>query len=612
MQKIKKLSQEVINKIAAGEVIEKPASVIKELIDNSIDADSTKIEITIEDGGKKLISVEDNGTGISKEDLPNAFEAHATSKIKDFEDLNEVLTMGFRGEALSTIVSVSNVKVISKIKESEFGYKLEFEGIKLKEIAESPSKNGTKIIVENLFDNVPARLKYLRTTETEYRSIINILLPYFIYYPNIHFVFKKDGKVIYNLPVEESNNGKLSKKRISKVIKSDFINDLIEIFYSGNGIEIGGYVAKPNYHSPRVQVNYCFINGRPVNDRGVFKSIMQGFGSYIPHGDRIPYIVSINIPTSMVDINVHPRKEEVRFTNPYRIYNAIEQAINDALTKNITFESNYYNEVNNNDEKVENAYSRLRGFSEAKTYNDYERDSDFKSNFKDSGGLSKKERIKSSIEFSKTLFDKSEFGNESIDPSVKADLEPKAFYQLFNKYILVEFSDQIWIIDQHAAAERITFEKLLKSDKNKPDVQKYLIPKEINITETTRSFLQENIKEFNKLGFEFEINEDKALISEVPVEFENTDFQEMFDQILLDDLSNYESEKSFEKIKKDILATMACHNSIRSNQSMETEELKSIFIMLSECENPYSCPHGRPIVWKMTINEIDSNFDRTY
>ena len=240
---IKKLSQEVINQIAAGEVIERPSSVVKELLDNAIDAKADKIDIKIKNGGINYIEVSDNGVGISKQDIAKAFEAHTTSKIENLEDLDEILSMGFRGEALSTIVSVASVTMVSKEKESEFGYKITGSGIEITSPVKNPRDVGTTVIIENLFQKIPARHKYLRAESTEYRKVLEILTPYLLTYPNIHFTFFHNGRQIYNLPKVKENIS-----RISEVLKGDFTKGMLPLFFYGEGIKISVYVAQPQYN----------------------------------------------------------------------------------------------------------------------------------------------------------------------------------------------------------------------------------------------------------------------------------------------------------------------------------------------------------------------------
>ena len=267
--KLNKLSQDVINQIAAGEVVERPASVIKELVDNSIDAGSTKIHIKVVNGGIDLIEVADNGIGIPLENLPNIFDAHTTSKISKIEDLNDLFSMGFRGEALSTITSVAKVSVISKYQEEEFANSIEIKGTEKSKAKKAAREEGTVISVKDLFFNIPARRKYLKTPQTEYRKIYEILTHFFLEFPNIYFILEKDGKVVDDLQIVKGGKaGEITKERVAEVLGKDFAEHSIETKYSGNGIDIQGYIAHPSLHKSRGVKNFIFINNRGITDKG--------------------------------------------------------------------------------------------------------------------------------------------------------------------------------------------------------------------------------------------------------------------------------------------------------------------------------------------------------
>jgi DNA mismatch repair protein MutL len=606
---IKKLPQELINQIAAGEVIERPASVIKELVDNSIDANSTKIKIRIQSGGMKLIEISDNGIGIKKKMIPLAFEAHSTSKINSIEDLNNLVTMGFRGEALSTIVSISELTVLAKSEDDTEGYKVDFDGISPTEAQPAPRETGTTITIRNLFYNIPARKKYLKSEETEYRKILNILIPYFLLYPNIHFIFEKEGKVIYNLPVTDAKSSEVSLDRVKEVLKNSDNDNLLPLYYDGGGLSIVGYIGHPSMHTARTNHMYVFVNDRPVQDRGVIRSVMEGYDRYIPHKDKVPFIINLKVNPELVDVNVHPRKEEVRFLNPYRIYSAIEKAVSVAISKGV--QDDYtpsFDSVTSESPNSEIALNRLRG-------ENYPRAS-YSSEYSDSGSsreLSFRKPapflVQDSLEFSRNLLDESEVVGYCAD-EIKEFLNA---YQLFKKYLLIEFEDEAWIVDQHAAAERITFERLLSSNEvGNTDVQNLLVPIHINKEEEEIVYLRENIDFYEKIGFILSFDDSGVLVESVPVEFVGSDIEVMFNDVL--ELSDDRRDliRNFDRAREDILATIACHTSIRTNQRLAREECISIVEQLLACKNPYSCPHGRPIVWKLSLSEIDKNFDRTY
>jgi DNA mismatch repair protein MutL len=576
---IEKLSQEVVNQIAAGEVVERPASVVKELLDNSIDAGAKKIDIKIKSGGKKFIEISDDGIGINKNDLGRVFEAHTTSKIKNLDDLNEIISMGFRGEALSTIVSVANVNMISREKESDFAYKILGEGVKISEPIKYPRDYGTTISVENLFANIPARFKYLRADTTEYRKILEAVLPYFLIYPEIHFTFTNNSKIVYNLPKVGNSHGEVVKARIQSVLKSEFVENMISVSYSGDGIKISGFVAQPRHVSDKTQHQYFFLNKRPIYDRGFVKSVSQGFSGFIASGKKIPFVLSLEISPSLVDVNVHPRKEEVKFMNPYRVYSAVEQAVSGALK---TYSKKEINFPESNNE-VSTFQDRPRKSKEV----NYQKESRYS--------------VESGLEFSQHLLKPKVFKQKDLSLFKEESFDNPCF-QVFNKYIVVEFGNEIWIVDQHAASERIHYENL----QNALETQSLLVPVEIQLDEMEYSHVKENINVLKEFGFNLQLENSELKVTEVPANLSGSDIEKFFKELL-----NEEELKEDMLCKREkMLFVIACHASVRSGQKLSEFEMKNILKELKDCENSISCPHGRPIIWKLKIKEIDDKFNR--
>jgi DNA mismatch repair protein MutL len=581
--KLHKLPQSVVNQIAAGEVVERPASVVKELVENSIDADATEITVKVRNGGISLIEVSDDGIGIPRENLADVFTAHTTSKLESIEDLATLMSMGFRGEALSTIVSVSKISMVSKFEDEDIAGEIVFESPSNFNIKKAARERGTVVKVENIFENIPVRKKYLKTAETEYRNILNILIPYFLIFPNIHWKLYKDGKQVIDLLKTESKAGKIDKERVNEVIKQDFVERMETVFFEGNGMKISGLIAHPSDHMSRTKYQYIFVNGRSIWDNGIARGVIQAYERYIPHGKKIPFILNIQIKPELIDVNVHPRKEEVRFLNPYRVYSAVEQAVKKSIDKLASYKNTDYTKR-----------SRNINFSK--------------------GGS-----VRDSLNFSKAILEKSDQSLffQDVESIENGDLEKqqekdiKSFHQIFNKYIIVEFEDTVWIIDQHAAAERITFEKLSKSVEIKnTDTQNLLVSESIKMDDAGIEFVKENIDLFKNLGFDIEIKSKEIVVNSVPVEFVNTDIKKLIQEVV--EIDSEEIKDDLDRLKKDIVATMACHTSIRAGQELDVSLMKNLYYNLLDCDNPYSCPHGRPIVWKMSIEEIDSKFDRTY
>ena len=610
--KLNKLSDEVVRQIAAGEVIERPASVVKELVDNSIDAGASKITIKVKNGGIDLVEVSDDGIGIPKENLPLIFQSHTTSKLNSIEDLNTLLSMGFRGEALSTITSVAKVRTESKYEGEERANAIFFNEKGASEISTIAKEKGTTIKVEKLFYNIPARAKYLKTANTEYRKIFEMLNRYFLIYPNISFTLEKDGKTVTELhAITNSKAGELHEERVREVLGKDFSDDMLKLRYEGSGTRISGFVSHPSKFKKKATNQYIFVNNRPITDRGIIRAIMEGYSRYLPFGQRIDFVINININPELVDVNVHPRKEEVRFENPFRIYSAVEEAVRHVLEKNLS----YRNEESKGAGQIG---SDIDFKSIRETYNtqvpqtslprasegvkQYQQQSLYSQN--------KPTSVQDSIMFSKELFKEIEPVEENQE---QQDGDIRSIFQIFNKYIVIEFTDEkLWIIDQHAAAERINFERLLNREENKKTLQNLLVPTNIKFSSNQLLFLEESKDFFNDLGFVYSVEKDSINIQTVPAEYAESNFEKIFLDIFeLED--NIELlKKNYKKRKEDLLATIACHGSIRSGQKLAYEEMLNLFRSLKSCKNPYSCPHGRPAVWKLTLSEIDSHFERTY
>lgn len=591
--RLSKLSQQVVNQIAAGEVVERPSSVVKELIDNSIDAQATKITIKIKNGGMELIEVSDDGIGIPEENISSVFDSHTTSKIVSIDDLNTLISMGFRGEALPSITSVSRVTLQSKYIEESVGNEILFNEKGKSTVKKTAKEKGTTVKVENIFYNIPVRQKYLKTAQTEYRKIYELLCNYFLIYPNTHFVLEKDGKVVKDLPsIATASPGEIVVERLNDVVGDE--NNFLKLSYDGSGIKVSGYIAHPSHHKSNVAKTYMFVNNRPIYDRGIVRAIYEGYSRYIPHGQKVDFVINISLDPELVDVNVHPRKEEVRFENPFRIYTAIEEAVKHVLSKELSFEST---PSSRDFKSIRESFSKKGQAS--KTYEP--------TNIYDSN---RSASIKDTLLFSKELLTETEPSEEYQLPWEQENIIN--VFQIFKKYIVIEFADEnLWIIDQHAAAERINFENLSRGKEN-IEIQNYLVPVEIELKDEETMFLKEHKKFFRDIGIIYDIKKEKLLLKTVPVEFVDSDFKKIFKDIfsLEEDIGLL--KKNFKKLSEDVLATISCHHSIRSGQTLQREEMINIYTRLKECKNPYSCPHGRPAVWRLTLKEIDSNFERTY
>jgi len=609
MSRIKRLDPKLIDQIAAGEVVERPASVLKELLENAIDAQSTTITVRIALGGTRLIEVQDNGVGISHEDMSLALDPHTTSKIRTVDDLSSVTTLGFRGEALASLSSVSKLTILSLENSGTKAYEITSTGGEKSEMFVTSRNTGTTVTVEDLFYNVPARKKFLKTPKTEYRKLLDIFIPTAIINPHIHFVFESDGRKVYNFPaIKDVQRGIVHPQRLQEVIKNvNFVN----LFYDGEDITVGGAVSHPKHGTLRTSNRYVFVNGRPVWDSGIVKSVTLGTSRFVPEGTKLPFAITVTMPSSQLDVNVHPRKAEVRFANPFRVYSAVERAVKSAFEKDLG-----KMKMGVNEDKEYHRFRKNGVVSQLKTV-DHE-------NF----GTGKNYNVKESLQFSKMIIQDSADHGKSIQPgledatSVEASIKPRITEdqiskatQFLGRYIVASIRKELWIIDQHAAAERIRFEKLLDEyGQRKVEVQQLLTPIEIDASEQDCIFVEEQKKVLQGLGYLVEVKSGKVLVTGVPLVLSSGDNSAMFKKIV-EDLQKYEDfvdkERHLkEKYRNSIIATLACHSSVRMNRRLSDVESLDIIRSLFSCSNSYSCPHGRPIVWRLSIGDVDSHFDR--
>ena len=609
MGRIKLLSEEVANRIAAGEVIERPVSVVKELVENSIDAGSSQITVHIESGGKKLMRVIDNGRGMSEDDALQAFERHATSKIKTVTDIFNISTLGFRGEALPSIASVSQLILITKDSESDTASRVEFKGGKLTDFSKTSANTGTTITVRNLFSNVPARRKFLKTDPVEFKHILNYLHYQSILYPKIHFRFLADGKEKLNYPAVAE-----LKARMSTVFGSDFLKrDLIEVSAKGHEIELSGYISGLNEEKEGfADYRYLFVNGRYIRDKIVLHSLKSAYGPFIKklrifqQGKTPPYILFLNVDPQQVDFNVHPAKMEIRFRDPGKVHTFIKLAIEKLL---LQYEDDKFKQIKNimnstyQTTKTTNVESKI--FSnkmEKKRFNQVKKEL--------------KEIYQPDL-FRKKSVDDIEIEKNYTESKMDMFLRPEEDFinpwQLHQSYIFVQVEEGLMIIDQHAAHERIIYEKILHRIHGAPaQTQKLLFPIVIDLpphlSNTIPELISENIEVFNKIGFSIKtFSGDSIVIDEIPIELEDWDGGDIFIDIIKQLEDEFEQTEDF---RDSLSKSVACKAAIKAGRKMNRKEMLALINDLFACEVPYFCPHGRPLIIKMTMLEFEKKFKR--
>lgn len=627
MSKIKILSENLANKIAAGEVVQRPESVVKELIENSIDAGSTSIEVIIKNAGKSLIQVIDNGEGMSEEDAILCIQKHATSKISSEKDLDAIKTLGFRGEALSSIAAVSQVEIKTERYEDEIGILIRVESQENIHTEKGSFQKGTSISVKNLFYNTPARRNFLKTDATELKHIIDTFNKLALSYPNINFKFYLDGNLTFDY-----KSGSL-EDRIKNIFSETVLNSIIPVEQNTDYISMYGYVGKPSLLKKTKGDQYVYLNNRYVISKQINHAVYSAYENVLEKGDYPFFILFLKIEPQKIDVNVHPSKLEVRFDDEKDVYNFVLSVVRKSLAQFDLVPSLVFNEdkifQNNFDNKINAEKLSISSFRKIE-----------KDDFSDRPLQNQKTKI--NLDFSSKDIDKI-FNdlNNIIDTSTITDETPLPFdkedlsqnqsaiqktitlkpsteasnspfmIQLHNKYILTEVKSGLMIIDQHAAHERVLYEKAISLfNADLPFSQQLLFPKNLVLEPGSYEILKIIYSYLQKLGFNIKFfNQNKILISGVPQEIIAGEEE----KILLDIINEYkinEREKELDR-RDNVAKSFSCKAAIKAGDVLSENEIRLLIDQLFATSMPYVCPHGRPIVLKISLEEFDRRFGRT-
>ena len=584
MNRIKQLSVNLINQIAAGEVIERPASVVKELVENSIDAGANRIEISISNECRN-IRIADNGSGIHPDDIELAFTKHATSKLSDENSLFNINTLGFRGEALASIISIAKVVCTTRTKDFEYGTKVESQNSIIK-TSKTGCAQGTIMEVNDLFFNQPARLKFLKSSKTEFSYIQELIQSLALSHPEIAFILKNN-----NADVIVTTQKADLLTRISQIYPPNIINELKEVNKTDvlSDIKITGYVSIPSYTRSSKKSVYTFVNSRIVKCPVILKAIDMAYKNMLPQG-KFPFvIINLEIKPEDIDVNVHPSKREVRYKNPNQIFNFVQSAINKALTN-----FNYNEPANEFITKTDNVLPFIKPFEQPDDENEsviFPVDIKAKSNTKDIENNLQTEQKKIEIDFTPAA----------------ALKQVNVIGQFKNTYILVENDDDLEIIDQHIAQERYIYEKL----KNEKEIaSQLLIISDVLDVEPNEAEMLENAREhLKKFGYQIEkISNTQIIFKKIPQILSAVKPTDILSE-LLKNLKD-SPENDLDSIEEKILITTACKASVKAGEKLTLWQMEEIVKKLRKTKNPYTCPHGRPISHFLPLKEIASFFAR--
>ena len=564
-----------INKIAAGEVIERPANVVKELVENSIDAGSNKIVIEIKNGGKTFIKVTDNGKGILLDDIDISLERHATSKIRKIEDLETTYSMGFRGEALASIVAISKLTMISKTKDENTGIKVIAKAGDILEKEEVATQTGTSIIVEDLFFNTPVRYKFLKQDSTEFRYIKELIQKIAMANLNISFKLLNDGKTVF------SSNGSGDIKDIVYILYGRECKDnIINVDYKECGIKVTGVIGNTLMARDNRKGQIIFLNKRNIKNAMITSSIDQAFKGGIGIGKHGFFILNLEMPADFYDINVHPTKMEVRFKEEDKIYKVVYHAVKNSML-NKDFLGN--NEI------------------EAKKESYIENEFEFLTNHfsKDENNESDKSKLLNNNNESKEITEENK-KQELIKRETKRKIDYKYIGIIFRTYIIIEIKNELFLIDQHAAHERVLYEQIKENYKNnlKNNSQMMLLPEVINLSHKEIKFVQENIELLKNTGFDIDVfGENSIKINGIPDIEYKVNSRNIFLDILDEMLTNERGQ--IKDVEERFIATVACKAAVKANMDLRKEEVDKLIESLLSLKNPYTCPHGRPTTIKL-------------
>lgn len=608
MGKINKLDSNVYNKISAGEVVERPASVVKELVENSIDAGATWISVNVFGGGLNEITIADNGEGISKEDLPVAFLPHATSKIKTVEDLFDINHLGFRGEALASIASVSNVYIKTKTALDEIGNSLEVNGGKVGIVQSCGANQGTVISVRNLFFNTPARLKFMKKPKGEENEITAIMTKLVLANPHVAFDYYCEGNKVF------SSTGKGLYEALCAVYPDEIIDNLIEVNKTKGDFSIYGFVSNSLYSKGNRSYQTFILNGRVVNNQTISTAIQNSYSDYMMKRSYPVVALCMDMPTSSVDVNVHPAKSDVRFVDSSLVFGFIYSAIKDAIDKD-NAQKLEFSFDNDNKRETENITA----------------DSVYQPSKVEEGAISNDIQVESSSKHvlrasesavpyyiptynpTPNLAEEIKFDIPSVEEKIEQtvieeDISYSIVGQAFGTYLFVEYKGELLIIDQHAAGERIIYNKLMDEVKRgAPAIQPLLLPYVFSVNSKECEILEEQIPLLLEIGIEitpFGLNAFK--IDALPGYLVDIDF----DSFVKDILSDSSLRGREPSVIKEKLAYTACHSAIRGNDYLNDEGIKTLIKSIFDAGLPLQCPHGRPAYVKFTKTELEKMFKR--
>lgn len=623
MANIQVLDQITIDKIAAGEVIERPASIVKELVENAIDAGATAVTVEIKDGGISFIRITDNGCGIPREEVALAFLRHSTSKIRTVEDLTTVASLGFRGEALSSIAAIAQVELITKTKDALLGTRYVIEGGVEKKIEDAGAKDGSTFLIHNIFYNTPARRKFLKTAMTEASHVNELMIRLALSHPEVSFEFITNNQS----KLHTSGNGKL-KDVIYQLFGREIAMNLLEIDEAFAGIKITGYIGKPLVSRGNRNYENYYINGRYVKSNIISKAIEDAYKDFTMQ-HKYPFtVLHFTMDGNDLDVNVHPTKMELRFSRQQEVYNFVYQAVKNALSERELIPRVEVPEVKqpemsqhvattstkpqiSEQPKEKNLDYFMKKMQErVSSYHNQMSQAEVKNVHEVHREKEQADRIREAVNYNKPKEEQLDLFEQKL-LTKEAMIEHKIIGQVFDTYWLVEFNEQLYIIDQHAAHERVLYEKTLHGMKNRDYTSQYLSPPIIlNLSMQEEEVLKEHMDTFANIGFEIEaFGADSYAVRAIPDNLFGIAKKELLIEMLDSLVEGIHSSIAPDMIAEKV-ASMSCKAAVKGNSRLSAAEVEVLIGELLKLDNPYHCPHGRPTIIAMTKRELEKKFKR--
>ena len=589
MPQIHTLPSHLINQIAAGEVVERPASVVKELVENSLDAGAGAVTIEVDAGGTRLIRVIDDGCGIDRDQLVSALSRHATSKINSLADLENIASLGFRGEALPSIASVSRLTLVSRSQQADSAWKLQAR--ERADPVPDALPQGTQVEVLELFYNVPARKKFLRTEQTEYKHIETLFKNMALSHPAVAFKLIHNQKVVYQLA--SAQNPADQGRRLAALCGKSFSESLVEIDISSDHLRLQGWVALPTFNRSQADMQYFFVNQRMVRDKLINHAVRQAYQDVLFHGRHPAYVLSLTMDARELDVNVHPQKHEVRFRNSRMVHDFLFRSLHQALG-----EVQPAQQIESPGFALADEVTAAQPGQPALIFNQQYR-GDRSSNLR--------EQMQS---YAALLQPDSQSDEVS---EAQQEIPPLGFAlaQLKGIYILAENSGGLIIVDMHAAHERIVYERM-KQNAQQEDViaQPLLVPIAFNVSQAEADLVEENVEFFSHLGFKVErLGPEQIRLRAIPALLKNADSEQLLRDVLAD-LVEHGSSQRIQEFQNEMLSTMACHASVRANRLLSLNEMNALLRDIEHTERSGQCNHGRPTWKQLSLDQLDKFFLR--